>query len=111
MIGNMKLIHAVDKNNHKKAFYYHFEFEDNKLSLCLSQNKKSNEFLVVNMDIQKTKTPYGYIIDDRRSTAFWDLRFYLFKHDYLLTSEKSKVMNDMYYEIIRLERLVKESEE
>ena len=34
MIGNMRLIHAVDKNNHKKAFYYYFRFEDNKLSLC-----------------------------------------------------------------------------
>lgn len=111
MIGNMKLIHAVDKNNHKNMFYYCFILEDNKLSLCLSQNKKSNEYLIVNMDIQKTKTPYGYIIDGRRSTAFWDLRFYLFKHDYLLISEKSKVMNDMHREIIRLERLVKESEE
>ena len=111
MIGNMKLIHAVDKNNHKKAFYYYFKLEDNKLSLCLSQNKKGNELLAEKMNIKKTKTPYGYIIDERHSTAFWDLRFYLFKQDYLLISEKSKVMNDMKYEIVRLERLVKESEE
>ena len=107
MIGNMKLIHAVDKNNHKKAFYYCFEYEDNKLSLCLSQNKKDKNFLVVNMDIQENKTPW-YIIDDRYSTAFWDLRFYLFKFDYLLTSDKSRIMQDMKYEI---KRLIKESEE
>ena len=106
MIGNMKLIHAVDKNNHKKAFYYCFELEENRLSLCLSQNKKDKNLLVVNLDIQENKTPW-YIIDDRYSTAFWDLRFYLFKCDYLLTSDKSRIMQDMKYEI---KRLVKESE-
>lgn len=111
MIGNMKLIHAVDKNNHKKTFYYCFQLEENKLSLCLSQNKKDKNFIVVNMNIQLTKTPYGYIIDERHSTAFWDLRFFLFKFDYLLISDKSRIMQDMKYEIIRLERLVKERED
>ena len=111
MIGNMKLIHTVDKNNHKKTFYYYFELEENKLSLCLLPKKKSNYHFAINENILKTKTPYGGIINDRHSTAFWDLRFYLFKQDYLLISDKSKIMRDMYNEIIRLERLVKEREE